>query len=80
MDRYNWERFSFWREENLEYTGRDDPQDGKVCFHCKCEKCGRLIHLKCEELSGIAGHLYSEHHFSLDPKRTVFYGICEKCI
>ncbi|MCR5177518.1 MAG: transcriptional repressor [Lachnospiraceae bacterium] len=64
----------------FEYTGHDDPQDGKVCFHCKCEKCGRLIHLKCEELSGIAGHLYSEHHFSLDPKRTVFYGICEKCI
>ncbi len=50
-----------------------------ICFHCKCEKCGKLIHLKCEELSGIADHLYGEHNFKLDTRRTVLYGLCDQC-
>lgn len=49
------------------------------CFHCKCEKCGKLIHLHCEELVAIQDHLLKEHHFKPDPYRTVFYGICESC-
>ena len=52
---------------------------GEECFHCKCEKCGKLIHLHCEELVQIRSHLKEEHHFTLDPLRTVFYGLCEDC-
>ena len=35
-----------------EYVGEraDDMVD---CFHCKCEKCGKLIHLHCDELDAI---------------------------
>ena len=50
-----------------------------VCFHLKCEKCGRLIHMQCEELAGIQAHLLTEHHFQLNPLRTVLYGICADC-
>lgn len=64
----------------FEYMGRESHLAGEVCFHCKCEKCGCLIHLHCDELSEIGKHLYNEHHFKLDPKRTVFYGLCENCI
>ena len=64
----------------FEYNGHDDHKHKDVCFHCKCERCGSLIHLKCEELIGIGDHLYEEHHFRLDPKRTVFYGLCDNCI
>ena len=64
----------------FEYMGRESHLAGEVCFHCKCEKCGCLIHLHCDELSDIGKHLYNEHHFKLDPKRTVFYGLCENCI
>ncbi len=53
--------------------------DEKECFHFKCEKCGKLIHLHCDELSGIRNHLMSEHHLSLDSMRTVLYGLCEEC-
>ena len=53
--------------------------DGEPCFHCKCVKCGRLIHLHCDDLVEIQFHLLEEHHFTLDPLRTVFYGICESC-
>ncbi|MBQ7623877.1 MAG: transcriptional repressor [Clostridia bacterium] len=54
-------------------------EDTEVCYHCKCEMCGRVIHLHCDELSGTRAHLLSEHSFMLDPKRTVFYGLCERC-
>ncbi len=48
-------------------------------FHCKCEKCGRLIHLDCDELQEIRQHLQEHHHFTWDYGRTVFYGICDQC-
>lgn len=64
----------------FEYVGADSHKDEGTCFHCKCEKCGRLIHLHCDELDGIHAHLYEEHRFKLDPMRTVFYGLCEDCI
>ncbi len=48
-------------------------------FHCKCERCGRLIHLECDELKEIREHLLTHHGFSWDFGRTVFYGICEEC-
>ena len=62
----------------FEYVGEraDDMID---CFHCKCEKCGKLIHLHCEELTELGLHLKDEHQFTLDPRRTVFYGVCEEC-
>lgn len=50
------------------------------CYHLKCEKCGRLIHLDCEELGSVADHLSSEHGFQVDMGRTVLYGICADCL
>ncbi len=64
----------------FEYVGMDSHADPEICFHCKCEKCGKLIHLHCDELKEIQVHLFSEHQFKLDPLRTVFYGLCEQCI
>ncbi len=64
----------------FEYIGEASHESYDECFHCKCERCGRLIHLHCDELAGIASHLLGEHHFKLNPMRTVFYGICEDCL
>lgn len=63
----------------FEYIGEHTHDDGEVCFHCKCEKCGKLIHLHCDELVEIQSHLMEKHQFSLDPLRTVFYGVCDEC-
>ena len=63
----------------FEYVEPDSHADAEICFHCKCEKCGRLIHLRCDELNGMQEHLMKEHRFGLDPVRTVFYGLCEEC-
>ena len=63
----------------FEYIGEHLHDDGEICFHCKCEKCGKLIHLHCDELIEIQSHLMEKHQFTLDPVRTVFYGICGEC-
>ena len=63
----------------FEYVGTHSHAQSSVCFHCKCVQCGKLIHLHCEELEAIGGHLRSEHGFALDPQRTVLWGLCESC-
>ena len=64
----------------FEFIGENTSASEDVCFHCKCERCGRLIHMRCEELEGIGKHMFEEHRFKIDPLRTVFYGICEDCL
>lgn len=63
----------------FEYIGDAERPENGPCFHCKCEKCGKLIHLHCSDLMAIQKHLLDEHQFMLNPRRTVFYGICEDC-
>lgn len=63
----------------FEYLSGDKNCHKPVCYHCKCEECGRLIHLQCGELNEIRNHLLEHHGFTVDPMRTVFYGICEEC-
>ncbi len=63
----------------FEYVGANEHADADVCYHCKCEKCGKLIHLHCDELGELRVHLLDEHRFRMDPVRTVFYGLCENC-
>lgn len=63
----------------FEYVRPEEHSHKGTCFHCKCEKCGKLIHLHCEDLDGFKDHLMEHHSFQLDPRRTVFYGICGKC-
>ena len=63
----------------FEYMGEKKHKYGEVCFHCKCEVCGDLIHMHCDELKSIKEHLEKHHKFYLNPMRTVFYGVCEKC-
>lgn len=63
----------------FEYIGDEQSCNKPVCFHCKCENCGKLIHLSCKELDGVLMHLHDDHGFEVDTVRTVFYGLCEDC-
>ena len=63
----------------FEYVSPESHEDASVCYHCKCEKCGALIHMHCEEMEEIQSHLLAEHKFKMDPIRTIFYGLCEHC-
>ena len=63
------------------YIGEHSHDEGKEnCFHCRCEKCGRLFHIHCTDLDDVAVHLKQHHGFKLNPLRTVFYGLCEECL
>lgn len=61
-----------------EYLG-GGHEEQHSSFHCKCEKCGKLIHLECGELAHVSDHLMSDHDFQVDPARFVIYGICGAC-
>jgi Fur family ferric uptake transcriptional regulator len=63
----------------FEYVGESDDCEPLNCYHCKCEKCGRLIHVQCEEVAHLGQHMLEEHGFEVDTLRTVFYGICGEC-
>lgn len=63
----------------FEYLGHDEHCHKHICFHCKCEKCGKVIHLECEEMTHLGEHMLADHGFQWDFTRTVFYGICEEC-
>ena len=63
----------------FEFVGRNAHAGGETCFHCKCERCGALIHLHCGELAGIGAHIAAHHGFTINPMRTVFYGVCDDC-
>ena len=45
----------------------------------KCQSCGEIVHFSCPDLSHLYAHLAEEHRISIDPRKTVFYGKCDKC-
>lgn len=63
----------------FEYLGERAQCHKPTCFHCKCERCGKLIHVHCEELEALEQHMLTQHGFAMDTLRTVLYGVCEQC-
>lgn len=64
----------------FEYIGGGQEHASESpCYHCKCEKCGKLIHLQCKEVESLKQHMMEHHRFEMNALRTVFYGICSEC-
>ena len=61
----------------FEYLGSHLGEE--TCYHCKCCVCGKLIHMHCDELPELQKHVLEHHGFSIDPVRTIFYGVCSDC-
>lgn len=66
-------------DQGAYYQYCDARTHGKDCFLLKCECCGAIEHLDCSHLGELYEHLAAEHHFRINPRRTLFYGLCEKC-
>ena len=49
------------------------------CFLLQCEGCGAIFHMDCSHLGELYEHLLQGHGFAINPRRTMFYGLCEKC-
>lgn len=63
----------------FEYVG-ENMENQEKRFYLKCEECGKLVRFQCEELERIQNHLLSDHGFSINSAKTVFYGICNQCM
>ena len=48
-------------------------------FHLICTKCGKLIHLHCDEVEHLLHHIKDEHGFDVDTSKVNLYGLCEEC-
>lgn len=62
------------------YQYIDSPQDCKSHFHLKCVQCDRLVHTDCSMLAELDRHILEHHRFTIDPSKTVFYGVCSDCM
>lgn len=54
-------------------------QEHRDCFLLKCECCGSISHLDCTHLGHLYSHLLTDHGFAINPRRTLFYGLCRNC-
>ncbi|SFE60999.1 Fur family transcriptional regulator, ferric uptake regulator [Peptostreptococcaceae bacterium pGA-8] len=45
-------------------------------FYMQCEDCGKVIHFDCAEIQKVYSHLEADHNFSINPRKTIFYGQC----
>ncbi|MBQ6704069.1 MAG: transcriptional repressor [Clostridia bacterium] len=70
-------RFHQGKRVFYQYAHQHSGCDGH--FHLKCLCCGKLIHLACDHVAGIAEHISSAHGFTLDLRESVLYGRCEAC-
>ena len=61
----------------FQYCGTADHH--RDCFLLKCEDCGRLEHVNCSQLAPLYDHLEQQHHFAINPRKTLFSGLCEAC-
>jgi Fur family ferric uptake transcriptional regulator len=60
----------------FQYIGNNNNDD---CFYIKCETCGEVTKMECHHLAELYHHVENDHHFSINSRKTVFYGKCEKC-
>lgn len=66
-------------EEGAFFQYCDHVESNRDCFLLKCERCGRILHLDCSKLQGLYDHLEAEHHFRINPHKTLFTGLCDVC-
>ena len=61
----------------FQYVG--DSEGCSRHLHLKCADCGKLVHLECPHSINLISHIYEEHGFSIDSKKSVLYGKCKDC-
>jgi len=66
-------------EEGAFFQYCDRGESGRGCFLLRCESCGRILHLDCSHLQPLYDHLEQQHHFRIDPRATMFSGLCDVC-
>jgi len=58
----------------------DPDERGHDAYHMKCEGCGVLFDLQCDEVDHVSQHILETHDFKVNGSKTVFYGQCKVCL
>lgn len=66
-------------DEGARYQYCHGHAHSRACLLIKCEQCGRMEHVNCAHLDELYSHLSEEHQFRINPRRTLFYGLCHAC-
>lgn len=56
--------------------------EDKCChdhLHLQCSVCGKVTHLDCDYMDGVAKHIRESHGFALNTEKCVLYGVCGNC-
>ncbi len=61
----------------FQYIGSD--AECGLHLHLKCTVCGKLVHLHCAQSAALVEHIFHDHGFTVDRKRSVLYGLCHAC-
>lgn len=49
-------------------------------FYLKCDNCEKLVHVDCDCINELFGHIFKEHNFKATKERVIINGTCNKCI
>ncbi len=48
-------------------------------YHLKCNSCGKLFHVKLNDMDKLIVSIKKKYRFSVDLSRTIVYGLCDEC-
>lgn len=48
-------------------------------LHLICRSCGKIVHLNCDFMDEINGHLMEKHGFAVDCRESMLVGMCREC-
>jgi len=72
----------------LKYVTDDGKRASYICagddrcaehLHLQCSACGKVIHLDCDFMDDIIGHIADKHGFDLRCDSSILYGLCLDC-
>ncbi len=72
-------RFSMPQGDSACYQYIAECEKCREHFHLKCNICGSLLHMECEQMSLLSQHISEHHGFAVDNFKTVLYGVCQNC-
>lgn len=62
---------------SYQWANRQGKPEGDV--HIKCETCGKLSLLRCQEIMYLNQHILQHHGFCWNSQKSLFYGVCQDC-
>ncbi|MDR1131146.1 MAG: transcriptional repressor [Oscillospiraceae bacterium] len=73
-------KYTFDGTQGACFRYAEQPENEQDFYHLKCEGCGGIFHLKCDEVDHVSRHIFETHAFQVNDSKTVFYGKCNMCL